>query len=397
MLTVQDLINLDHLQLNVVGGLAATSRVITWAHTVDLPDPWLWVSPGDLVMTTGVGIPCGAQDQVSWLEQLVQSNASALVVAPRHDAPALSGEMLEAADRLLFPVLLASFKLEFVKLSHHVIESFLQAQRERFNASERLFQTYSEALRQSPDMNGRLAILAQAMGLGLAIEDTGSGVIMVDTRPCQARDPQHSERIPIGGRSQANLILVRKGKPAQEDALLVRSLVGLLGVELERLMIQRDAQREEGGQLLRSLLDSEIQLSLALPLLERRGLVGTLVSLAIQPGRNGSRTVDDVHHAPGLHIGTPLLMSDKDLLLAISVDDPQLLEALRLSLGAGTLIGVSSPIAAATGIQESARQARLALTQASEAGASVLRYGEAETGLIMAPKTLSEARALVGR
>ncbi len=393
MLTVQDLIDIDLLKLQAVAGLFATSRPITWAHAVDLPDPWRWISPGDLVMTTGVGIPPDAQAQVAWLEQLVQSNACALVVAPRHDAPKLSRQMLKAADRLLFPILQASFELEFVKLSHYVIESVLQAQRERFNASERLFQTYAEALRKAPDMAGRLAILASTLGLDLAIEDAVSGATIVEARSTASQDTEHVERIPIAGRSRTHLIMGRTGN----DATLVRSLVGLLGVELERLMIHRDLQREEGAALLRSLLDSENQFALALPLLERRGLTGTLVSLAIKPGHAAPWGVDEIHQAPALHQATPLLLHDKGVLLAISRDDNAVFEALRHNLGEGTVIGISGPIAVASGFRESMRQARLALLQAEELESGLLRYGEAEVGLIMAPKSLAEARALVGR
>ena len=397
MLTVQDLINVELLKLKAVAGLAATSRPISWAHAVDLPDPWRWISPGDLVMTTGVGIPRAAQDQVAWLEQLAHCNASALVVAPRHDAPKLSRLMLKAADRMLFPILRASFELEFVKLSHYVIESVLNAQRERFNASERLFQTYADALRKAPDMAGRLSILASTLDLELAIEDAVSGINIVDTKPSVQQDMEGVERIAIAGRARANLVMTRNGKRTLDDAILVRSLVGLLGVELERLMIQRDLQREEGSALLRSLLESETPFILARPLLERRGLTGTLVSLAIRPGLNGFWCADEIHHAPALHIAPPLLLSDKGLLLAISPDDNATLEALRSNLGEGTVIGISRPIAEATGFRESVRQARLALTQAQEVGTDRLRYGDTETGLIMAPKSLTEARALIER
>ncbi|MCY1280663.1 Purine catabolism regulatory protein-like family protein [compost metagenome] len=397
MLTVQDLIDIEALKLHAVAGLTGTSRLITWAHAVDLPDPWRWISPGDLVMTTGMGIPAGADDQVIWLEHLVQSNASALVVAPREDAPRLSSKMLKAADRLLFPVLRGSFELEFNKLSHHVIESVLQAQRERFNASERLFQTYAEALRKEPDMAGRLSILATTLDLGLAIEDAVSGATVVESRSSRKLPPERVERIPIGGRTRANLVMARKGERMLDDPILIRSLVGLLGVELERLMIHRDLQREEGSALLRSLLESETEFTLARPILEQRSLVGTLVSLAIRPGGNGPWNADELHQAPALHQASPLLLSDKGLLLAISRDDSCVFDALRSNLGEGTVIGVSGPIAAATGFRESVRQARLALTQAQEIDAEVLRYGEVETGLIMAPKSLAEARALVGR
>ena len=395
MLTVQDLIDIELLKLEAVAGLGGTGRLITWAHTVDLPDPWRWVSPGDLVMTTGLGLPAGEEDQVAWLEQLVQSNPSALVMAPRPDAPALSQALLAAADRLLFPVLHASFELEFVKLSHHVIESVLQAQRERFNASERLFQTYAEALRKAPEMAGRLAILGEALGLDLGIEDAGGGDTLVATSSTGAA--RHIERIPIPGRARADLLMARKTQRTADDSILVRSLVGLLGVELERLMIHRDQQREEGAALLRSLLENETEFSLARPILERRGLGGSLVTLAIQPGENAPWTAAELHHAPALHQACPLLLEDKRMLLAICPNDGELFDTLRRHLGSGSIIGVSGVIAAATGFRESVRQARLSLTQAREMDAGVLRYGEAETGLIMAPKSLAEARALVGR
>ncbi|MBB4865716.1 purine catabolism regulator [Pseudomonas nitritireducens] len=397
MLTVQDLIEIDALKLQRVAGLSGTSRLITWAHAVDLPDPWRWISPGDLVMTTGLGMPQAAADQVSWLEQLVQSNASALVYAPRPGAPELSAKLLKAADRLLFPVLLGSFELAFNKLSHHVIESVLQAQRERFNASERLFQTYAEALRKEPQMAGRLSILAATLDLSLAIEDAASGQRIVESSAPRRPAPEQVERIPIGGRTRANLLLARKGERTLDDPILVRSLVGLLGVELERLMIHRDVQREEGAALLRSLLESETELALARPLLEQRGLGGTLVCLAVKPGKRGTWSAEELHQAPALHQASPLLLNDNGLLLAIIGDDADSIRALRSLLGEDTVVGVSGAIAAATGLRESVRQARLALTQAQDIGAVVLRYGEAETGLIMAPKSLAEARALVGR
>ncbi|PVZ41197.1 PucR family transcriptional regulator [Pseudomonas sp. CC120222-01a] len=397
MLTVHELAAMELLRLEIVAGSGGSSRVIRWAHTVELPDPWRWVSPGDLVMTTGVGLPSTAHAQVDWLEQLQQSNASALVIAPRPDAPPLTPQMLEAADRMYFPIIHASFELEFVKLSHLVIESVLQAQRERFNASERLFHTYAEALRREADMGGRLAVLAQTLDLDLAIEDAVSGICIVEARQGNPSASHGLERIPIAGRANANLLIGRRPKGSLDDSILVRSLVGLLGVELEREMIHRDTQRMEGAALLRSLLDNETEFAIARPTLKRKGFDGTLVSLAIKPGAAGPWNASEVHQAPALHLACPLLLEADDLLLALSCDNPAMINNLLDSLGSSTVIGVSGPIATATGLRESLRQARLALAQAQETGALALRYGDIDTGLVMAPKSLPEARALVGR
>lgn len=398
-MTVQELLDTDSLGLKGIAGLAGTHRLITWAHAVDLPDPWRWVSAGNLVMTTGTGIPRSSKDQADWLERLAQTNCSALVFAPQAGAPKLSKRMLDTAERLMFPLLGASFELEFVKLSHYVIESVLQAQRESLKASERLFQTYVEAMRRHADFSGRLSVLAKSLGLVLRIEGAGSGTTLFASETSSHRKSAQSattESIAIGGRTRANLIIHREKPSAPGDPLVVRTLVGLLGVELERLMIQRDDQREEGADLLRSLLNDDTDFAFVRPMLERRGLTGTLVCLAIRPATGGPWSPSDIHQAPGLQERTPLLLQD-DVLLALSPDNPEILNALMQRLGDGTAIGVSGPISVATGFRESVRQARLALIQAIEKEAATLRYGEAETGLIMAPKSLAEARALVGR
>ena len=257
MITVQELIDERSLGLEGIAGLSGSSRKITWAHAVDLPDPWKWIAAGNLVMTTGIGLPNHPPDQIAWLEKLAQSNASALVVARQPEAPELSRDMLEAADRLMFPVIPASFELEFVKLSRYVIENVLQAQRERFRASEQLFETYATALREEPDMSKRLTILADRLRLGLEIEDADSGAIIVSSHrlpPENEINPVVTERIAIAGRTKANLIMYRRAGETLQDPLLVRSLLGLLEIELERIMLDRDRQRKEGADLLRSLL-----------------------------------------------------------------------------------------------------------------------------------------------
>ncbi len=396
MLTVQDLVAIDLLKLKVAGGAGGIGRVINWAHTVDLPDPWRWVSPGDLVMTTGVGLPEESSEQVRWLQQLVQSNASALVLAPRADAPPLSQALIDSADQLLFPVLLASFELEFVKLSHYVIESVLQGQRDRFNASEKLFQTYADALRKSPDMAGRLTILANELDMDLAIEDAVTESVIFRAVHDVNQGQQPLERIAIAGRARANLLLGRRATRTIDDSILVRSLLGLLAVEIERLMIIRDQQREEGAALLQSLLDTT-EMSIALPLLERRGLTGSLVSLAILSDEQGAWTLDELHRAPAFDSANLLLDADQGILLAICRDDQSQIESVQRCLGSGAFIGVSAPISPATGVRESFRQARMTLAQGQELDRHILRYGEAELGLIMAPRSLAEARALVGR
>ncbi|VWC02465.1 hypothetical protein BAR24066_04900 [Burkholderia arboris] len=62
---------------------AGTHRPSTWAHALDLPEPWRRVSASNPVMTTGVGLPRTPREPAAWPERIAQTHACALVVAPR--------------------------------------------------------------------------------------------------------------------------------------------------------------------------------------------------------------------------------------------------------------------------------------------------------------------------
>src|SRR5699024_6105032 len=42
-------------------------REITWAHVCELPEPWRWLGPGALVMSTGIGIPTTTDEQCDYI------------------------------------------------------------------------------------------------------------------------------------------------------------------------------------------------------------------------------------------------------------------------------------------------------------------------------------------
>ncbi|ORM72112.1 PucR family transcriptional regulator [Pantoea rwandensis] len=399
MIKVRELTASLSLGLQLIAGKKGEERQITWVHTVDLPDPWRWISPGNLVMTTGAGLPVTASHQTEWLEKLALSNASALVIARHPSAPEITPALLETADRLMFPVLETGFEQEFVKLSRAIIEGILQVQQGQYTAGEQLFQAYAKTLREDVDLDGRLRLLAASLKIDLEIEDALSGTIRFSSHPSTLSASPSAlpmERVPLAGRSRTHLILYRTDANSLKDPLLVRSLTGLLEIELERLMIERDQQRREGSALLDSLLRGETSLALISPILQQRGLYGTLVCLALEPAEQGDWNADNIHHAPGLK-GASLLIKHDERLLILCPDTPEIALAIRKGLGAKTVCGMSSPVNSATGLAESFRQARLACSQAKELHKSVLRYGEADTGLAVYPTSLSAARAIVDR
>jgi purine catabolism regulator len=371
---------------------------VTWAHAVDLPDPWHWVQPGDLVMTTGAGLPSGAEQQESWLIQLAEANTSGLVYAPRADAPELTELALRAADERRFPVLGASFDLQFTHLARVVIESALESQRHRLASSERLFSAYADTLRGGGTLTERLRALGLRFGwhLEIFISDQPRSTESPRARLNESAD---SFEMTIPGRTTATLVVRPRDASKVDnivDPLLVHYLSGLLGVELEREAIERDHLRAAGQALLKGVLDGAMDYATVRASLERRGLADDLVVLAVRPRGQADWSVEDLHHLPILHdVAAPLIEADQTVLMVVP-DRGDLIESIRQAVGTDSRAGVSPTINAATGIIEATRQARLALAQAEEAGVPRVTYA-AQRSVSLLPDTVAEASALAER
>ncbi|WP_201343602.1 PucR family transcriptional regulator ligand-binding domain-containing protein, partial [Pseudomonas putida] len=54
---VRDLIAHTELRSRLLSGAEGLDREVRWAHVCELPDPTEWLGEGDVLMTTGLGIP----------------------------------------------------------------------------------------------------------------------------------------------------------------------------------------------------------------------------------------------------------------------------------------------------------------------------------------------------
>ena len=55
-ITVAELVADPLLKLRFVAGEGGGARLVTWAHTSDLPNPTEWLGPGDFLMSNGSSV-----------------------------------------------------------------------------------------------------------------------------------------------------------------------------------------------------------------------------------------------------------------------------------------------------------------------------------------------------
>ena len=407
MITVEELVAIDALKLTYFGGETGGHRYVSWAHVCDLADPWNWVNPGDLVMTTGAGLPSPPEAQKHWVERVAQARVSGVVLARAPDNPEPTEAMREAAGALNFPVLTADFDLHFVELARTVIGSAIKLERERVSRMTRLYDYHLHNVQRGVTSQEQFEALARVARCKAWVRDTGTRRLLLTSNetavPPGAFPESGGERI---GDSTRLLIDLRTRPPAQllaeslEGSLLepgiLQHLASLLALDLEQAARDRDALRASGSEFLTALLDGRLNVRGLWPTLKARGIEPPLV-LTVWARDDDSVLADDsLHHHLAFHDSVPLVSHRPPLLYAVLPDKTAVLGAFRSYLGDGISGGVSD-LRSESDIEAVVTEARLALTRARETGVSVCRQQDALSDAGLLPRTLGESKRIVRR
>ena len=269
MITVDALAASLGLELTFAAGRNGGSRPLTWAHVIELADPWNWIGPGELILTTGLGIPRPAA-QPEWLGRVARSGANGLILAPAPGSRPLTRDALAEADAAGFPVLTASFDARFTEIAREIINASLAREAQRLSTAQRAFGLYAAALERDgatgESWEDRLGGIARALGIGFEITSSGGELLLRrgalangDGAPgalgARADDPAE---IRLG----AHAVFLRlasaspDGSRAGLDPALRAGFATVVSIELRRLVAERRVRLASAGLVARHWLHS---------------------------------------------------------------------------------------------------------------------------------------------
>ena len=95
-ITVRELLQLPHLRLTLTAGEASLDRQVSWVHSSDLPNPWEWLGPAELLLTNGTSLSAEEPAQVGssngWRRRALVASVSGWGCPARHCPPGPPGE-----------------------------------------------------------------------------------------------------------------------------------------------------------------------------------------------------------------------------------------------------------------------------------------------------------------
>jgi purine catabolism regulator len=421
-ITVRELLQFPHLRLQLIAGAAGLDRQVSWVHSSDLPDPWEWLGPAELLLTNQPSLSPDEEVQARFLERLAGTGASGLGIGVGMPGPPLSARASRLADELELPLIAVPYSVLFTSVVRVVAEANDGDEARLLGRVARMYELLRTSViagHPGPEMFRRLG---EEMGVRLYLVDPETGQSIFGDGECAsfasaliASYTAHGNAIPgvlrlsrgpaasgepgalaveVPGDQPIALIAEPIGNELPSLVLLHHMAVGG-ALELAQLAAVQERQRKLGADLLAQLLDRRIDPRAADPQIVDAGL-DPEVSVLVVARAWGDRPGADLNRRLA-RSQVPHLRLDRDRLLYVmlpeAATDAQLVPALAEN---GQAIGCSGRIATAGRLPDAALEARWALGVAeAEKKTALVRYGDQTAPLL--PRSVIEAQALTSR
>ncbi|MEH0936662.1 PucR family transcriptional regulator [Micromonospora sp. CPCC 205543] len=208
--TVREVLALDpvrHGAPRLVAGDAALDRPVRWVHVAEVPDIATLLGGGELVLTTGIGLPADDAGLRAFITDLADVGVSGLVVElGRRYVSGVPRVMVAAAERRGLPLVELRRATPFVRITEAVHALIVDAQLTELRAAEEIHQRFTElsvegagpaeVVRQAAELAGCPVVLENLSRQVLAYDPAGeSAELLLDGWE------QHSRRIRPAGRT----------------------------------------------------------------------------------------------------------------------------------------------------------------------------------------------------
>ncbi|TDC37495.1 PucR family transcriptional regulator [Micromonospora sp. KC213] len=243
--TVREVLALDpvrHGAPRLVAGNAGLDRPVRWVHVAEVPDIASLLGGGELVLTTGIGLPADDAGLRAFIADLAGVGVSGLVVElGRRYGTGVPRVMAVAAERRGLPLVELRRATPFVRITEAVHALIVDAQLHELRATEEIHQRFTElsvdgadpaeVVRQAAELSGCPVVLENLSRQVLAYDPAGENAdLLLDGWE------QHSRRIRPAGRTAYDV-----------DSGWLVTTVGARGQDWGRLLLRWPGRGDLGA------------------------------------------------------------------------------------------------------------------------------------------------------
>ncbi|WP_169306688.1 PucR family transcriptional regulator [Cohnella pontilimi] len=154
----------------VVAGAEGLQKTIRWVSIVDLPDPLSCVSSGDLLLTTGFGLPKKEEQLTELIGEMSKCGLAGLGLAVPEYFTHMPFSVCKAADELRFPIIEIPWEVQFNTVTEEVLSSILAYQYNLQERSEYIHQKLIEIALNAKDLQDIASILGKLIERSVIVQ-----------------------------------------------------------------------------------------------------------------------------------------------------------------------------------------------------------------------------------
>ncbi|WP_307065201.1 PucR family transcriptional regulator [Alkalibacillus filiformis] len=169
---VSDVLDLDVMKEAVVhtGHKDLAHKLIEWISVIEVPVE-NFVRKHEFVLTTGMGCEEDPALFRSFVEDVIQSGATALTVATGRYVSNIPKDVLELATTYNFPLIEVPWKTRFSNVIHDVLQVINEQNEQKRQKAENLRQTLTNSVLNGGSLEELMDLLYDATGIPVAISD----------------------------------------------------------------------------------------------------------------------------------------------------------------------------------------------------------------------------------
>lgn len=379
---VMDLIDMPELGTRFLSGEQGQEKIVRWAHVCELADPSEWLGEGDLLMTTGIGIPTDADAQKHYILSLSKAGLAGVTIGENMQAPENIDALKQQAADSGFPLMMTDYDVPFATVTRAVIDANRKEEFERRNSITRVYVSARMAI-EGLNLQELLQRLEKDIQATLILVDpirltpylSRSAPLTPDLyRVLQRQLPDSLDRQSMVRRYVVEngevlsvalptqhrcVLLVRREQNHWLDYSLLQHVAAVLSIAMERMHVDSERALRMGSELLDDLLQQRLSPLQVGKRLERFAI--PLKSARLGIVRSTKLSLSECH-LQNEQLGIACLMRPQgdEVVLLIADSDTAALQKIL-----GERLGLSSLVEDPERFPELLREARLAWTHSS--------------------------------
>jgi len=315
MLTVREL--LGDLDVALLAGDASADAPVRWVHISEVPDPTPWLSGGEVLLTTGMGLTT-TKSQREYIAALADHGLAGLGLGTGFAHATVPEALLSAAQERDFPLFEVPYEMPFIAVTEKAFTRLVNEQYATLQRSIAAQERLQRIVLSERGLDAVAGALASLLG-GAALVFDGRGELQAHRtfrrqlapEAVQALSDELRERarrgdgggfVPgardLGARSLALPVAAADGRGVPEawlvaikdasglsefDRLLLHQAVTVVALELLRQRVADTTERRLAGDVLSDIVSGELEGAELGRRLEPFGLGARVGALVLAP------------------------------------------------------------------------------------------------------------------